>query len=221
MRRGVRVLSQAVDRVGLTVTSNPLVKEVAMHRPVMALASDKQPLISAGTFIAPNASCLGKVLMYTGASVWYGAVLRGDQANIVIGGNTNIQDRVVINTVSKLETGFPADVEIGDRVTVGAGSIITSSTIGDKCMIGMGSVIQEGCVIQDKCYIAAGSVVAPGTYIEAGQFWAGNPAKYIRAISEDEEREIESSAEIYVELGEDHAAEFLPYGTLYQLAEKA
>jgi carbonic anhydrase/acetyltransferase-like protein (isoleucine patch superfamily) len=99
---------------------------------------------------------------------------------------TNIQDRAVINTVDSLESGFPSDVDIGDYVTVGHGALLTSCTVGNRVLIGQGSIIQEGSEIGSKSIIAAGAVVLPGTAVPSGQLWAGNPAVYIRDLSEEE-----------------------------------
>lgn len=73
----------------------------------------QRPLIAAGCFVAPNASVVGKVLLYNDVSIWYGAVLRGDKNHIKIGVGSNVQDRAVITTVRSLDTGFPSDVSIG------------------------------------------------------------------------------------------------------------
>jgi carbonic anhydrase/acetyltransferase-like protein (isoleucine patch superfamily) len=163
---------------------------------------------------------VGEVLIFDSASIWYGAVLRGDKSKIKIGSRTNVQDRAVINTVSNLESGYPADVDIGDHVTIGHGALLTSCTVGDRVLIGQGSIIQEGCEIQSDTIIAAGAVVAPGTVVASGQMWAGNPAKFMRNCSEAEMSGFEKSSGVYEDLALQHAAEFLPFGTVYQHAEK-
>lgn len=99
---------------------------------------------------------------------------------------TNIQDRAVINTVSSLETGFSADVEIGDRVTIGHGALLTSCIVGADTLIGQGAIIQAGAEIGSESMIAAGAVVLPNTVVPSKQLWAGNPAKYIRDVSDEE-----------------------------------
>jgi carbonic anhydrase/acetyltransferase-like protein (isoleucine patch superfamily) len=94
----------------------------------------------------------------------------------------------VINTVTSFESGFPSDVNIGNRCTIGHGALITSSTIGDYTLIGQGAIVQEGCDIGNNVVIAAGAVVLPNTVIPEGQLWAGNPAKYIRDVTDDEKK---------------------------------
>ena len=113
-------------------------------------------------------------------------MIRGDKSRIVVGFNSSIQDRAVLNTVSSLESGFIPEINVGHFTTIGSGAIITSSNIGNQTYIGPGSIVQAGCVIQSDVILAAGSVVAPGTFIPRGQFWAGNPAKFIRNVTEEE-----------------------------------
>ena len=80
-------------------------------------------------------------------------------------------------------------------------------------------MVQEGSVVENNCILAAGAVVLPGTFIPSGQFWAGNPAKYIRDVGEDEMAGFEKVAERTASLALEHAEEFLPFGTAYLEAE--
>lgn len=191
---------------------------IAKHRNVMNLF-DKRPVVAAGGFVAPNASVIGDVLLLDRVSIWYGAVVRGDASKIRIGTLSHIQDKAVIRAVSKLDSGYPADCEIGDQCIIGSGSVITSSVIGDTVNVGAGCIIQEGCDIGSGVILAPGSLVPPGTIIPDGQFWAGNPATFQRMVSAEEEKSTERSANDAYELSQDHLAEFLPYGTAYQHAE--
>jgi gamma-carbonic anhydrase len=113
-------------------------------------------------------------------------VVRGDKSKVTIGAESNVQDRAVINTVGSLDSGFPSDVVIGDRVTIGHGAILTSCTIGSNSLIGQGAIIQAGTVVEHNALVAAGAVVLPGTFIKTGELWAGNPAAFVRKVSEDE-----------------------------------
>ena len=137
-------------------------------------------------FVAPNATLVGDVLMLTQSSVWYGAVLRGDRNKITVGAFSNIQDKVVIDCTSELETGFPAEVDILNHVTVGHGAVLRSCVIKDRCIVGMNAVISEGCVMERTSMVAAGSVLLPHTVVPSGQLWAGNPAVYIRDLKFEE-----------------------------------
>lgn len=90
---------------------------------------------------------------------------------------------------------------------------------GDGTQIQPGCIVQEGSVVESNCILAAGANVAPGTFVPAGQFWAGNPAKYIRDVEEEEMGAFEKAAEASAGLALEHAEEFLPYGTAYLQAE--
>lgn len=160
------------------------------------------------------------MLIHNDSSIWYGAVVRGDKNKIKIGNKTNVQDRAVINTVTSLTTGFPADVDIGDDVTIGHGALLTSCVVGQRSLIGQGSIIQSGAEIGSNSIIAAGAVVLPNTVVPSKQLWAGNPAKYVRDVTDEEMETMKHSAALYDSLAKEHADEFLPYGTVYQEAEK-
>jgi carbonic anhydrase/acetyltransferase-like protein (isoleucine patch superfamily) len=142
--------------------------------------------VALDAFVAPNATLVGDVLMLTQSSVWYGAVLRGDRNKITVGAFSNIQDKVVIDCTSELETGFPAEVDILNHVTVGHGAVLRSCVIKDRCIVGMNAVISEGCVMERTSMVAAGSVLLPHTVVPSGQLWAGNPAVYIRDLKFEE-----------------------------------
>lgn len=215
----VRETGQAMDRLGLKIVGNDIYQETySRHRPVMNIY-DKVPGVAVDAFVAPSASVIGKVLMLDKSSVWYGAVVRGDKNKIKLGFCSNIQDRAVVTCTSELESGFPADVDIGNYVTVGSGAVLTSCIIQDETSIGMNAIVQEGSVIEKNVVVAPGSVVAPGTLIPSGQLWAGNPAQFVRNLTEDEKKNLELVADNYAILAAEHKDEFLPYGTLYQHAE--
>lgn len=173
-------------------------------------------------------------------------MVRADKHRVKIGSNTNVQDRAVINTVTSLDNGFPADVTIGEEVTIGHGALLTSCTVGSRVLIGQGAIVQAGADIGSDSMIAAGAVVLPNTVVPSKQLWAGNPAKYVRDLTDEELAGVQKvslcdncskclwtnhrrlfaccllfsqSAEEYVKLSKEHDAEFLPYGTAYQAAE--
>jgi len=218
--RALRETGQAIDRLGLMVGNKTSFQEnFARNRPVMNLF-DKRPLVGTDVFVAPNASVIGKVLLTPGSSVWYGAVIRGDKSPVRIDHNTNIQDRAVISTVTINEdSDVPADVHIGDHVTVGHGALLTSCTIGSNCLVGQGAIVEKGVVVQPNVIIGAGSVVREGTFIPSNQLWAGNPAAFVRNLTEADVKHITSSAVHYKSLADDHNAEFLPFGTIHQDVE--
>lgn len=163
---------------------------------------------------------MGKVHLSDRASVWYGAVVRGDKNKVMIGTRSAVMDRAVISCVSELESGFPSSTSIGNFVTIGPGALVTSCTVEDEVAIGAGAIIDTGCVIEKQSIVAPGSVVAAGTLIPSGQYWAGNPAKFVRNLSDSEKESFQKIAAANAQLAEEHSQEFLPFGTLYQNAEK-
>lgn len=156
---------------------------------------DKTPRVGEGTFLADNAVLVGDVEVGARASIWFGAVLRGDVYNIRIGDETSIQDNSVIHVTN----GQNATV-VGSRVTVGHSVTLHGCVIGDRCIIGMGAIILDKAEIGDRCIIAAGAVVTPGTKIPAGMLALGAPARPRRELSHEELSWIEYSADHYVEL---------------------
>lgn len=141
----------------------------------------KLPRVAPDAFVAPNATLIGDVEIAEQASVWFGAVLRGDVGAIRVGPRTNIQDLACIHTTMGLSRA-----EIGADVTVGHGAILHGCTVGDRCLIGMGSVILDNAQIGEGSVIAAGSVVTPNTVIPPRSLVRGAPAKVIREVKEHE-----------------------------------
>ena len=152
---------------------------------------DKQPHIDPSCFIAPSADVIGEVVIGTTSSVWFNATVRGDVAPIHIGEGSNIQD----NTVVHVSTGIPAS--IGDHVTIGHGVIIHSCTIENGCLIGMGSTILDGAVLREETLVGAGSLIPPGKTYPERSLVMGSPAKFIRALTEEEILEMRENAKHY------------------------
>lgn len=146
----------------------------------------------AAPWIAPNATVVGDVTLHEDASVWYGAVLRGDSGAIVIGRGTNIQDNCVIHE----------ETTIGDGCTVGHGAIVHGCTIGNHCMVGMGAIILTGAVIGDNCLIGAGALVTGKMVAPAGSVLLGNPAKVVKEVSPQQLQEIREDGENYIRLAQ-------------------
>ncbi|MBO1902776.1 gamma carbonic anhydrase family protein [Leucobacter weissii] len=129
------------------------------------------PEIDPTAWIAPNATVIGKVRIGPGASVWFGAVLRGDMDRIELGAGSNLQDNVVVHT----DEGVPSI--IGDNVGVGHLALIHGATIGAGSLIGMGAKLLNGSRVGEGAFVAAGALVLEGQEIEAGHLAAGLPAK--------------------------------------------
>ena len=141
-------------------------------------------------WIAPNATVVGDVTLGDDASVWYGAVLRGDSGAITVGRGTNIQDNCVVHEKTV----------IGDGCTVGHGAIVHGCTIGDRCMVGMGAIVLSGAKIGNNCLIGAGAVVTGKMDAPDGSMILGSPAKVIKEVSPEMRLEIEKDAALYIKL---------------------
>jgi carbonic anhydrase/acetyltransferase-like protein (isoleucine patch superfamily) len=159
------------------------------------------PTLAAGTWVHPRATVIGEVSLGIDASVWPGAVIRGDVNSITIGKATNIQDGSVLH-VSHKTPANPAGgaLVIGARVTVGHTVILHACTIEDECLVGMGSIILDRAVIRKHVLLGAGSLVPEGKVLESGHLYLGRPAKLVRALTDDEIAYFNYSAEHYVQL---------------------
>lgn len=130
--------------------------------------------IDPDAYVAPGAWVMGDVTLGPRASVWYGAVLRGDMDRIVVGEDTNLQDGTIVH----VDEGRPA--LIGARVGVGHRAIVHGCTVEDDCLIGMGSVLLNGVVVCAGSVVAAGAVVREGMVVPPGSLVAGVPGKVVR-----------------------------------------
>jgi len=127
-------------------------------------------------FIAPSADVIGSVRLGDGCSIWFGAVLRGDNDWIHVGEGSNIQDGSIVH----VDPGVP--VVIGRNVTVGHGVMIHGCEIGDSCLIGNRAIILDGARIGENSLIAAGALVTPNTQIPPGSVVMGAPGKVVRSV---------------------------------------
>lgn len=159
----------------------------------------KYPIIGQGCYIAPTATLIGDVTIQDGASVWFGAVLRGDVAPIVVGRRSNIQDNVVIHGEEDCPT------TIGEDVTVGHSAIIHAATIGDRAIIGMGSVLLSRCRIGSDTIIGAASLVTQNMQMQGDSLVLGSPARVKRELSAAEHEGIVASARRYAQYAANHA----------------
>ena len=153
----------------------------------------RRPDVAADSYVAPGARLIGDVTLAARASVWFNAVLRGDNEPIRIGEETNIQDGCVLHT----DPGFPLNV--GPRVTVGHNAILHGCTIGEGSLIGMGAVVMNGARIGRGCLIAAGALVPEGREIPDGMMALGSPAKATRELDEAARAVLLEAAAVYVE----------------------
>ena len=159
-----------------------------------------RPQIDPAARVAETAVVVGEVSVEAGASLWYGAVLRGDEAPIRVGRDSNIQDNAVLHC----DEDFP--MTVGRRVTVGHGAILHGCTVEDGALIGMGAVLLNGCVIGAGSLVAAGALVTQGAVIPPGSLVVGSPARVKRPLRPDELAGLAQDAEKYLRL----SAELLP-----------
>ena len=159
------------------------------------------PVLGQRTSIDPACTIIGEVELGDDVSVWPGTVIRGDVNHVRIGARSNVQDGTVIHVSHASpynKGGYPTLV--GEGVTIGHGCIIHACTIGDYCLVGMGACILDGAVIEAHAFIAAGAVVGPGKHVRSGELWAGNPARLMRQLSEQDIEGLRYSADHYVRL---------------------
>ena len=150
------------------------------------------PEIKETSFIAPNASLIGRVKIGENSSVWFNTVLRGDMENISIGNESNIQDL----SMGHADPGFP--LVVGNRVTIGHHCVVHGCRIGDDCLIGMGAIIMNGVRIGRGSIIGAGAVLLEGMEVPEFSMVVGSPAKVRKTYDESILENIRESAQIYV-----------------------
>jgi len=158
----------------------------------------KTPKIDRRAFVAPTAAIIGDVEIGPGASIWFGAVLRGDEAAIRIGANTSVQDNVVIHVSEGLDT------VIEDHVTIGHGAILEGCHIGPYALIGMNAVVLDGATIGSRTLVAAGSVVLEKQQVPAECLVAGAPAKVKKKLDGSAATWIEVAADAYIRLMQEY-----------------
>lgn len=203
----IRETGQAIDRLGSRLQGNYYFQEqLSRHRTLMNIF-DKVPTIHKDAFIAPSASVIGDVQVGQGSSIWYGCVLRGDVNNIRVGSGTNIQDNSLVHVAKSNLAGKVLPTIIGDNVTVGHSAVLHGCNVEDEAFVGMGATLLDGVVVEKHGMVAAGSLVRQNTRIPAGEVWAGNPAKFLRKLTEEEVAFISQSAINYANLAQVHAAE--------------
>lgn len=159
----------------------------------------KTPDTARALWVAPNATLVGDVTLGAQSSVFYGAVLRGDIARIMVGEGSNIQDNAVVHLADDL------DAIIGAWCTIGHSAIVHACTIEDECLIGMGATVLDGARIGARSIVGAGAVVTQRTIVPPGSMVLGTPAKIVRPLSEAEQRGLRVWAEKYVDVARAHA----------------
>ena len=153
----------------------------------------RRPDIAASAYVADSAQVIGNVVLDDNASVWFGAVIRGDSDPIRVGKNSNVQDTAVLHA----DPGFP--LTLGKNVSVGHMAMLHGCTVGDGSLIGIGSVILNGTVIGKNCLIGAKTLIPEGKNIPDGSMVLGSPGKVVRQLRPEEIAHIHGISEHYVE----------------------
>ena len=181
MRAAARGLGRAARP--LSTASTPLRKRTVFR------VGEHEPIVSNDAWVAPDATVAGRVTLVDASSVWFGAVLRAEHGHMIrLGAMSAVREKAVLTTVPSLASGFPPDVKIGNYAQVGEGATLISCDVGHFAQIGAGATVLEGAVVEDHAVVAPNAVVGPGRLVKKGELWAGNPAKFVRELEEDEAR---------------------------------
>lgn len=168
--------------------------------PIFAVG-DKVPRVHPDAFIAPTATVVGDVTLLAGASVWYGAVVRGDTSYVVVGENSNVQDGAVVHS----RAGQPT--LIGRDVTIAHNCIVHAAEIGNGALIGNGAQVLDGARVGAGALVAAGAVVLSDAVVPAGMLAAGIPAVVKRPIAGTPSEEwVKDNPVVYADLVQEHLA---------------
>lgn len=157
---------------------------------------NKYPSLAPGVWIAPNATIIGDVRLAANVSIWFNAVLRGDNDPITIGENTNIQDGSVLHT----DEGVP--MNLGRDITVGHMVMLHGCMIGDGTLVGIKSVVLNGAVIGKHCLIGANTLIPEGKVIPDRSLVMGSPGKVVRELTDDQLARFARNASHYVKNAE-------------------
>lgn len=161
---------------------------------------EDRPQLATDAWAADSAQLIGRVRLAAAASVWYGAVLRGDNEWIEVGERSNVQDHAVLHT----DLGYP--LRLGRQVTVGHRAMLHGCTVGDGSLIGIGSVVLNGAVIGRSSLVGANSLVTEGKTFPDGALIMGSPARVVRMLSDEQIEGLRRSAELYIAQAARHRA---------------
>lgn len=159
----------------------------------------KRPSCHATAWVAPSADLIGEVQLAEDTSVWFGAVIRGDNTPIPIGARSNIQEGAMLHS----DPGAP--LTIGEDCTVGHHAILHGCTIGNRVLIGMGATVLNRAMIPDDCIVGANALVTEGKTFPRGSLIVGSPARAVKQLDEAAIASLKVSAAHYVENGREAA----------------
>jgi carbonic anhydrase/acetyltransferase-like protein (isoleucine patch superfamily) len=156
---------------------------------------DVSPTIAPSSYVAPNAMVIGNVVLADNSSVWFGAVLRGDNETIRIGVNSNVQDGAVLHT----DPGFP--LTVGADVSIGHQAMLHGCTVGEGSLIGIQAVVMNAAVIGSGCLVGAGALITERKIFPDGSLILGAPAQVVRELSAAERANLRKVSANYVARG--------------------
>ena len=151
------------------------------------------PRVAATAWVADSAQVIGNVELAEGASVWFGAILRGDNETMRIGRNSNVQDGSMLHS----DEGFP--LTLGENVTIGHQVMLHGCSVGDGTLIGIKAVVLNGAKIGKNCLVGAGALVTEGKEFPDGSMILGSPAKVVRELSPEQIAGMQRAAMHYVD----------------------
>jgi carbonic anhydrase/acetyltransferase-like protein (isoleucine patch superfamily) len=174
---------------------------------IYELDGDRPELPQPGRYwVAPGATLIGKVRLKLDASVWFGAVLRGDNEWIELGERSQVQDNATLHT----DPGFP--LTIGSDCVIGHSVILHGCTIGAKSLVGMGAIMLNGSRIGENCLVGAGALVTEGKTFPDGSLIVGSPARAVRTLDDEARKMIAAGADVYVRRFKQYAKGLKPVG---------
>lgn len=210
---------QHIEHVAPPATRVPLDEEWYLRQRQRVPLGNRTPECAASAWVAPSAVLAGDVDVLDRASVWHGAVLRGDLNNITLGQISNVQDRCVLHAARSTAAGLPAATVIGKYVSIEPAAVLRSCRVGDHAIIGSRAVLLEGSLVEDGAILAPGSVLPPARRVPTGELWAGAPARFVRKLTGDEKDAIKGVAEAVYRAAAAHRDDELPHGSAWRLVE--
>ena len=158
------------------------------------------PRLHETAYVADSAQVIGNVELAEGASIWFGAILRGDNDAMTIGKNSNVQDGSMLHS----DPGFP--LTLGENVTIGHQVMLHGCTVGDGSLIGIKAVVLNGAKIGKNCLVGAGALVTEGKEFPDGSMILGSPAKVVRELTQEQIAGVARAAQHYVDNARRYAA---------------
>eukprot|EP00960_Hanusia_phi_P061062 764719-Hanusia_phi.AAC.1 len=228
--RGIAVLGpQLHTKIGPLRLEGYRIHRHRVSLPIGTLMPD----IAQGTFVAPNSTIVGDVTLGDNSTVYYGAVIRGDEGPVLIGFRCHVGENCVITSDcdatdisidtdesgGRLEEMFKC-VTIGHYVTIESGCYLRSCTIQDRVVIGANSVICEGAVVETGAQVGPGSIVPPGRRVPANEVWQGRPVQYVRTLTGSDSEELDKTLKMFVKDHHVHTSCNYPIGEEHNMLHR-